>query len=135
MRYLQAESKHDRKNVVDSRPHVCLYFIEPTGHTLSQLDTLAMKDIGEKVNLIPIISKADLLTKSELENFRANIQSVIQSQNIRVYNEDDEAYMESMPFSVIASMNMNKRVYPWGTVHVENEKHCDFVKLRQILVR
>jgi septin 7 len=27
------------------------------------------------------------------------------------------------------------RVYPWGVVEVDNEDHCDFVKLRQMLVR
>jgi len=27
------------------------------------------------------------------------------------------------------------RQYPWGTVQVENENHCDFVKLREMLIR
>lgn len=27
------------------------------------------------------------------------------------------------------------RAYPWGVVEVDNEDHCDFVKLRQMLVR
>lgn len=27
------------------------------------------------------------------------------------------------------------RQYPWGTVLVENENHCDFVKLREMLLR
>lgn len=27
------------------------------------------------------------------------------------------------------------RAYPWGTIEVDNEAHCDFVKLRQMLVR
>lgn len=27
------------------------------------------------------------------------------------------------------------RSYPWGIVEVDNEDHCDFVKLRQMLVR
>jgi septin 7 len=27
------------------------------------------------------------------------------------------------------------RAYPWGTVEVENEEHCDFVKLRHMLIR
>lgn len=27
------------------------------------------------------------------------------------------------------------RSYPWGTIEVDNEDHCDFVKLRQMLVR
>uniref|UniRef100_A0A3P8SKL1 Septin-type G domain-containing protein n=1 Tax=Amphiprion percula TaxID=161767 RepID=A0A3P8SKL1_AMPPE len=27
------------------------------------------------------------------------------------------------------------RLYPWGSVQVENENHCDFVKLREMLLR
>ena len=27
------------------------------------------------------------------------------------------------------------RQYPWGTVLVEDETHCDFVKLREMLLR
>ena len=27
------------------------------------------------------------------------------------------------------------RQYPWGTIQIENEDHCDFVKLREMLVR
>lgn len=26
-------------------------------------------------------------------------------------------------------------MYPWGVIEVDNEDHCDFVKLRQMLVR
>lgn len=27
------------------------------------------------------------------------------------------------------------RAYPWGCIEVDNEDHCDFVKLRQMLIR
>ena len=27
------------------------------------------------------------------------------------------------------------RAYPWGVIEVDNEEHCDFVKLRQMLIR
>lgn len=27
------------------------------------------------------------------------------------------------------------RAYPWGTLEVDNEDHCDFLKLRQMLIR
>lgn len=27
------------------------------------------------------------------------------------------------------------RPYPWGVIEVDNEEHCDFVKLRQMLIR
>lgn len=48
-----------------------------------------------------------------------------------------------IPFAVVGSTEMvrcgNKMVrarqYPWGVVQVENENHCDFVKLREMLIR
>ncbi|XP_076316125.1 septin-2-like [Tachypleus tridentatus] len=48
-----------------------------------------------------------------------------------------------IPFAVVGSTEFTKlnnkmiraRQYPWGTVQVENENHCDFVKLREMLIR
>lgn len=46
-----------------------------------------------------------------------------------------------MPFAVVGSETLvgpNKvlgREYPWGVIEVENESHCDFVKLRYMLIR
>jgi septin 6/8/11 len=30
---------------------------------------------------------------------------------------------------------LRARQYPWGTVQVENENHCNFVQLREMLLR
>ncbi|KAF8000039.1 hypothetical protein HF325_005888 [Metschnikowia pulcherrima] len=49
-----------------------------------------------------------------------------------------------MPFAVIGSDEevelspgnfVRGRKYPWGVVEVENERHCDFKKLRSLLLR
>ncbi|XP_034752907.1 septin 5b [Etheostoma cragini] len=50
---------------------------------------------------------------------------------------------ESTPFAVIGSntvveargQRVRGRLYPWGIVEVENPSHCDFVKLRTMLIR
>ena len=47
--FLDAESKVERIPMRDSRVHVCLYFIAPTGHCLKPLDIEFMKRIHEKV--------------------------------------------------------------------------------------
>jgi septin 7 len=31
--------------------------------------------------------------------------------------------------------NVRGRAYPWGVIEVDDEDHCDFVKLRQMLIR
>ncbi|GAA6063883.1 hypothetical protein JCM10212_001365 [Sporobolomyces blumeae] len=49
-----------------------------------------------------------------------------------------------IPFAVVGSdsvvstpdgRQVRGRAYPWGTIEVDNEEHCDFVKLRQMLIR
>ena len=52
--------------------------------------------------------------------------------------------MSKVPFAVVGATNEIKtadgravrgRHYPWGIIEVDNEEHCDFVKLRQMLIR
>lgn len=49
--YLQEELKIRRvlHTYHDSRIHVCLYFIAPTGHSLKSLDLMTMKKLDSKV--------------------------------------------------------------------------------------
>ncbi|XP_010184742.1 PREDICTED: LOW QUALITY PROTEIN: septin-10-like, partial [Mesitornis unicolor] len=135
----------------DTRIHVCLYFISPTGHALKALDLLTMKSIDEKVNIIPIIGKADSISKTELRKLKDKIMSEIVSNGIQTYQfpTDDETVSKlntimngHLPFAVVGSTEEVKignkmvraRQYPWGVVEVENGNHCDLVKLRKVLV-
>ncbi|CCK68863.1 septin CDC12 KNAG_0B04280 [Huiozyma naganishii CBS 8797] len=52
--------------------------------------------------------------------------------------------IESMPFAIVGSEKkfddgkgtmVAARKYPWGLVEVENDEHCDFRKLRSLLLR
>ncbi|XP_037588287.1 septin-6 [Cebus imitator] len=153
--YLQEELKIRRvlHTYHDSRIHVCLYFIAPTGHSLKSLDLVTMKKLDSKVNIIPIIAKADAISKSELTKFKIKITSELVSNGVQIYQfpTDDESVAEingtmngSKPFSVhICRMdewaNGSKYLryfqYPKPRYAVENEAHCDFVKLREMLIR
>lgn len=152
--FLQEELKIKRSLATfhDSRIHVCLYFICPTGHGLKSIDLVCMKKLDTKVNIIPIIAKADTVSKSELEKFKTKINQELAANGVHIYQfpTDDESVSEvnstmnaHVPFAVVGSTDMvrigNKTVrarqYPWGTVQVENEAHCDFVKLREMLIR
>ncbi len=62
----QGESGLNRKNIVDTRVHCCLYFIPPYGHGLRQIDLEFMRRLQYKVNLIPVVAKADCLTMQEV---------------------------------------------------------------------
>uniref|UniRef100_A0A8C5M7P4 Septin 5 n=1 Tax=Leptobrachium leishanense TaxID=445787 RepID=A0A8C5M7P4_9ANUR len=154
--YFRDESGLNRKNIQDNRVHCCLYFISPFGHGLRPVDVAFMKALHEKVNIVPLIAKADCLIPSEIRKLKERIREEIDKFGIKVYqfpecdsDEDDEfkqqdrELKESAPFAVIGSntvveakgQRVRGRLYPWGIVEVENQSHCDFVKLRNMLIR
>ena len=69
--YLRKEltAKRDRY-IQDTRIHCCLYFINPTGHSLRPIDIIVMKKLSEVVNVVPVIAKADSLTLEERDAFK-----------------------------------------------------------------
>ncbi|XP_034401472.1 septin-7-like isoform X1 [Cyclopterus lumpus] len=151
--YLNAESRVNRRLMPDSRVQCCLYFITPSGHGLKPLDVEFMKRLHEKVNIIPLIAKADTMTPEECQLFKKQIMRGIQEHKIRIYQfpeTDDEEEMkmvkrikDRLPLAVIGSNTIievnGKRVrgrqYPWGVADVENGEHCDFTILRNMLIR
>ncbi|PVH16478.1 uncharacterized protein CXQ87_004770 [Candidozyma duobushaemuli] len=153
--YVKQEKQPHRHEKKDLRVHACLYFIRPTGHSLKPLDIEIMKRLSTRVNLIPVIAKADTLAPAELETFKTRIRDVIEAQDINIYTppmdvddpasaEHSKQLIEAMPFAIIGSEEevevspgnfVRGRKYPWGVVEVENDKHCDFKKLRSLLLR
>lgn len=90
-----AEETRIRRNprFTDNRVHALLYFIVPTGHGLRELDVEFMKLMGSRVNIIPVISKADSLTSDELTLNKQLIMQDIEHHNIPIYHfpeEDDD---------------------------------------------
>ena len=151
--YLREETKMPRQLHLyqDTRVHVCLYLISPSGHSLTPLDIVTMKALQSKVNIIPVIAKADTLGPKEIRRFKAVIREELLENGIEIYQfpEDDEAVAElnrsmsaQLPFTVIGSTErvqvgqkmVRGREYLWGKVEVENERHCDFVKLREMML-
>ncbi|EDO17033.1 hypothetical protein Kpol_530p2 [Vanderwaltozyma polyspora DSM 70294] len=163
--YMRQEQQPFRKIKFDLRVHAVLYFIKPTGHGLKPLDIETMKKISTRANLIPVIAKTDTLTQQELSTFKLRIRQVIETQEIRIFTppidesilsngsatEDNSAaieharqLIESMPFAIVGSeerftndkgVQVIARKYPWGLVEIENDSHCDFRKLRSLLLR
>lgn len=189
--FMAQEQQPTRKGAIDLRVHACLYFIRPSGHryvtsllhaifnidnitlSLKALDIEVMKHLGSRVNLIPVIAKADTLTPKDLAQYKLNVSKdrwmnvkvahldsfqildSIARNHIQVYScpidsEDEEitetnkSIMASLPFAIIGSTQdvttadgrtVKGREYSWGVAEVENEDHCDFKKLRKLLVR
>lgn len=151
--YLNAESRVNRTTMPDTRVHTCCYFIAPTGHGLKPLDVEFMKRLHDKVNIIPIIAKADTLTPDECREFKKTILNEIAQHKIKIYefpecdDEEENKLQKKMrdrvPFAVIGSnrviesggKKVRGRQYPWGVVEVENLEHNDFIALRNMLIR
>ncbi|KAF8898516.1 septin [Infundibulicybe gibba] len=139
----------------DNRIHALLYFIPPTGHALREMDIELMRRLSPRVNVIPVIGKADSLTPRELKGFKKRIMEDIEHYDIPVYNfpydveEDDEETIQDnselralLPFAIIGSEEeieidgqlTRARIYPWGVAEVDNPKHSDFSRLRSALL-
>ncbi|XP_033747620.1 septin-2B-like isoform X4 [Pecten maximus] len=154
-RYLQDESGLNRRHIIDNRVHCCFYFINPSGHGLRPLDVSFMKAVHNKVNIVPVIAKADTLTLQEVFLLKRKVMDQIDEHGISIYplpdcdSDEDEDYREqcrqlkeAVPFAVIGAntvievkgRKVRGRMYPWGVVEVENPEHCDFIKLRTMLI-
>lgn len=139
----------------DNRVHALLYFITPTGHGLRELDIELMKRLSPRVNVIPVIGKADSLTPPELAESKKLVMEDIEHYRIPVYNfpydveEDDEDTIEEnqelrglMPFAIVGSdevveiggRRVRARQYPWGVVEIDNPRHSDFLAVRSALL-
>lgn len=153
-----AEESRIRRNprFKDNRVHACLYFIEPTGHGLREIDVELMKLLSKRVNVIPVIGRSDQLTKSELSSSKKMIMEDITGHNIPIFNfpydpeyddaetiQENSELKEMLPFAIVASeetitardgKKIRGRQYPWGIVEVENSDHSDFCALRSALL-
>ncbi|ELU07012.1 hypothetical protein CAPTEDRAFT_177047 [Capitella teleta] len=154
-KYLVDENGLNRRHIIDNRVHCCFYFINPSGHGLKPLDVAFMKAVDRKVNIVPVIAKADTLTKQEVTQLKVKILEEIKRHQIQIYqlpdcdDDEDADYKEqclqlkrAVPFAVVGcntvlevrGRKVRGRMYPWGVVEVENPEHCDFIKLRTMLI-
>ncbi|EPZ34591.1 cell division/GTP binding protein [Rozella allomycis CSF55] len=155
--YLITESSVDRPfHFADKRVHLVLYFIAPTGHSLKPIDIIAMKNISEHANVVPIIAKSDHLTSEERESFKQRIKKEMAFNEIKLYpfdfpneNSVEELALNSkirsfIPFAVVGSERFvlgngnNKaghgRKTRFGIINIEDETHCEFVPLKSFIM-
>jgi septin family protein len=117
---------------------------------LKELDITVLKALSTKTNVIPVIAKADTLTLEERLNLKGKIIADLLKYDVKLYPggySDDRdiniSYEAYVPFSVIGAdsfvdvggKSMRARKYRWGIVNVEDENHCDFVHLRDMLIQ
>jgi septin 7 len=115
-----------------------------------------MKRLHDRVNLIPVIAKADTMTPEEIKNFKASVLNVINENKLQIYefpdiddddienNRTNSILKSKLPFAIVGSNTLIEsdggktvrgRQYPWGVVNVDDLGHCDFMALRTMLIR
>ncbi|SCU78794.1 LAMI_0A05996g1_1 [Lachancea mirantina] len=153
--FLRKELTAQRERyIADTRVHALLYFIEPNGDGLTALDVAALRRLTEIANVIPLIAKADTLTTDERLAFREKIQDQFKENNFRIYPYDledltveelelNESIRSIIPFAVVGSEKeitvngelVRGRKTRWGAINVEDINQCEFVYLREFLIR
>ena len=73
-----------------------------------------MRRLHQKVNLIPIIAKADTLTDDEIASFKRRVLSDIAHHNIQIFqapsyeNEDEETIAENQEIAVRPRVSLSR---------------------------
>ncbi|KAH6620842.1 Septin-type guanine nucleotide-binding (G) domain-containing protein [Chaetomium sp. MPI-SDFR-AT-0129] len=153
--YLRKELTAQRERYIqDTRIHCCLFFIQPSGHSLKPIDIVVLKKLSDVVNVVPVIAKADTLTLEERQLFKERIKEEFAFHNLKMYPYDNDEFDDEeitvnnqikslIPFAVVGSeksiivngKQVRGRQNRWGVINVEDENHCEFVYLRNFLLR
>eukprot|EP00357_Protocruzia_adherens_P026227 CAMPEP_0114982658 /NCGR_PEP_ID=MMETSP0216-20121206/6250_1 /TAXON_ID=223996 /ORGANISM="Protocruzia adherens, Strain Boccale" /LENGTH=646 /DNA_ID=CAMNT_0002344521 /DNA_START=368 /DNA_END=2308 /DNA_ORIENTATION=+ len=125
----------------DGRIHLCLYFMN--GPRVKQVDLQMMSKLHKLVNIIPIISKCDSLTKSEILELKTQILLEASDQKIQLFDPSScisykdirnrlqfGALGSCPPFAIVS----HTRKYTWGTCQKDDPQHSEFQLLYKMLV-
>lgn len=122
--------------------------------SLKALDIEFLKRLHERVNIIPVIAKADTLSEEEKAAFKKRILADLEFHKISVYRIESEADDDAeskkrdaeleaaMPFAVIGSdreyevngKKVRARKYPWGIIEGEPHFLASLLFLRKNLI-
>jgi len=119
-----AEETRIKRNprFTDTRVHVMLYFIAPTGHGLRELDIQCMKRLSKYVNIIPVIGRADSFTASELQYFKQQVRIDIEKFNVPIFQFDNflNEYDEEEDYDLIQECKFLSNLQPFAVVTSED---------------
>lgn len=131
----------------DRRYHICLYLIPPWTTRLRQIDLVLLKQLSTLVNILPVLSRSDAYTSTELLQMKNQIRHDLSFHQISTFiptfdMSDDEKYADQMkmleafqPFALVGAGESRQQVYPWGIVLIDSDQIFDFPRFTSILVR
>lgn len=150
--YHKRESGFDRKNVKDKMVHCLFFFISAIGPGLSKLDIDFLKAVDGRVNIVPIIAKAEALTEPEKASLKRRVKDDLDRNQIKVYlmpdaeadDSDDikrgiKEIQDAMPFAISSisrkslDNSITERILDWCTIDLYDRDHSDFLLLKTML--
>ncbi|OWK06798.1 SEPT7, partial [Cervus elaphus hippelaphus] len=132
------KSRVNRRQMPDNRVQCCLYFIAPSGHGLKPLDIEFMKRLHEKVNIIPLIAKADTLTPEECQQFKKQIMKEIQEHKIKIYefpetdDEEENKLVKKIKKQILYVSFIYDRTHMQDLKDVTNNVHYENYRSRKL---
>ncbi|KAM0686149.1 hypothetical protein COBT_002632 [Conglomerata obtusa] len=139
--YYNQEKENVRSLCVDRRIHACLYFIESHGEAPKLLDIAIMKEISQYCNVIPVVSKSDILIETEINEIFEKICVKLESENIHIFEpaRDLNENIVKAPYFIICGKNdkntqTDVRSSMFGEVEIENNEDNDFNEVKRVLI-
>jgi cell division control protein 11 len=86
---------------------------------LREIDIDFMKRLAPRINIIPIISKADSMTPSELQSFKKQVMSDIALFKIPIYDFPSDP--EEDPEEIIKENDELRAMLPFAIIGAEKE--------------
>ncbi|KAI5170794.1 septin 7 [Nematocida sp. LUAm3] len=122
-------------NTMDKRIHCCLYFLNPRT-VPREIDLKIMQELGDKVNLIPVISKADILDPEEYKAIKDALFSELMSNKVKLFDSiliDECKKVVEINFLPLRYSTPN-RIYTYST-ETQPTSAGDLIVLKNILIQ
>ncbi|RKP39887.1 Septin-type guanine nucleotide-binding (G) domain-containing protein [Dimargaris cristalligena] len=129
--------------------HACLYFMDPLHNEYRATDIPIIKELGTRVNLIPVVGKSDLITLTQKLQFQLEFINSMKrhADQVSLFDlpGDSVDANESMTGDVPLTMSRDTRTfdkhpdflgrcYPWGRIDCMDPDQSDFAVLRTMLL-
>ncbi|KAI5167191.1 septin 7 [Nematocida sp. AWRm78] len=117
----------------DKRIHACLYMLSPTTN-MREIDITSMYEMGQIVNVIPIIGKADMLSDEQYKEMKERIFSTLISNKVQLFDSmyvDECKKVVEINFMPLGYSSPN-RPYAYGVSSTRAES--DIKILRDLLI-
>lgn len=139
--FYRQEKENVRSLCVDRRIHICLYFMEAHSEIPKELDIKVLKEISQHCNVIPVISKSDILTEAEVNDIYDRVCFMLDSESINIFEPKrvDEENNVKAPYFIIngkacANACFEVRDSFYGSIDIENSENNDFGELKRVII-